>query len=391
MAEKPHGGKIDRYRIIDPIGSGGFATVYRAHDERLGSEVALKILAENHSLVPDFRERFISEAQHLRRVDSYWVASIFDLGETDTGQPYMVLELADRGDLETRVNNVWDKGKSLQREDLLVLTETLAHSLSAIHAADLVHRDVTPGNVLVRHNGLRPAPWSGRTLLDRGERLLLSDLGYAKDLRAASGITSGGGTAGFAAPEQSGEMTQVDTRADVYGATAVLVWAATGSRDEQALSDVARIGLAEDPADRFEDISTWNSAVHAALTGPFSPTAIGTGRFEDTQPVWARPTLAAVAGLSIGFIIAAFLWFDGANTAVMPNIVRAITPTTSTTSSTTTPAAPLPPVASSQPEGPSRPPVTAGSSRPVPPTPPVDGGNAPLDSGAPPGTSVLSS
>ena len=146
---------------------------------------------------------------------------------------------------------------------------------------------------------------------------------------------------------------------------------------------MARIGLAEAPADRYEDISTWNSAVHAALTGPFSPTAISTGRFEDTQPVWARPTLAAVTGLSIGFIIAAVLWFDGAKTTIMPNILGAITSTTSSTSSTTTPPV-LPSVASSQPEGPTQPPVTAGSSRPVPPTPTVDGGKASSDSDAPP-------
>ncbi|MCP3992044.1 MAG: serine/threonine protein kinase [Actinomycetia bacterium] len=341
MAEKPHGGKIDRYRIIAPIGSGGFATVYRAVDERLGSEVALKVLAENHSLVPDYRERFISEAQHLRRVDSYWVASIFDLGETDTGQPYIVLELADRGDLETRVNDLWDKGQSLQKDDLIVLAETLAHSLAAIHAADLVHRDVTPGNLLVRHNGLHPAPWSGHPLIDRGERLILSDLGYAKDLRAASGITSGGGTAGFAAPEQQGEMTQVDTRADVFGATAVLEWASTGSRYEQALADVARIGMAKDPADRFEDIATWNTAVHTALTGPSSPTAISNGRIEDAQPAWARPTLAAVAGLSLGFIAAAFLWFDGNDNSVGPDPTRPITSTIAVTT-TASVAKPLP-------------------------------------------------
>ncbi len=305
-------GRFGRYRIIAPIGSGGFATVYRAVDERLGSEVALKVLAENHSLVPDSRERFISEAQHLRRVDSYWVASIFDLGETETGQPYMVLELADRGDLETRVNNLWDNRRSLTRDDLLTLSDTLAHSLQAIHAADLVHRDVTPGNLLVRHNGLRPEPWSGRTLLDRGERLLLSDLGYVKDLRAASGITSGGGTAGFAAPEQHGEMTRVDTRADVYGATAVLEWAATGSRYEQALAEVKRIGMAENPDDRYQDIAAWNAAVHHALTGPFSPEAIVSGRLDDAPPAWARPALAAVAGVCMGIIVAGLFWYDGA-------------------------------------------------------------------------------
>ena len=310
MVEK-HGGRIGRYRIIAPIGSGGFATVYRAVDERLGCEVALKVLAENHSLVPDSRERFISEAQHLRRVDSYWVASIFDLGETESGQPYMVLELADRGDLETRVNNLWDNRRSLTRDDLLTLSDTLAHSLAAIHAADLVHRDVTPGNLLVRHNGLRPEPWSGRTLLDRGERLLLSDLGYVKDLRAASGITSGGGTAGFAAPEQHGEMTRVDTRADVYGATAVLEWAATGSRYEQALADVKRVGMAENPDDRYQDIAAWNAAVHNALTGPFSPEAIVSGRLDDAPPTWARPALAAVAGVCMGIIVAGLFWYDG--------------------------------------------------------------------------------
>jgi serine/threonine protein kinase len=361
MAEKPHGGRVGRYRIIAPVGSGGFATVYRAVDERLGCEVALKILAENHSLVPDYRERFISEAQHLRRVDSYWVASIFDLGETDTGQPYMVLELADRGDLETRVNDLWDKGQSLEHEDLLLLADTLAHSLSAIHAADLVHRDVTPGNILVRHNGLRPAPWSGGALLDRGERLLLSDLGYAKDLRAASGITSGGGTAGFAAPEQTGEMTQVDTRADVYGATAVLAWAATGSRFEQSLHDVGHIGMAEDPSDRFDDMSSWHAEVRAALTGLSSPTAISSGRFEDAQPSWARPALAAVAGLSLGFVAAAVLWFDGPETTVVPNPTRALTSTT-TASTSSTSLQPVPPQgSSSEPEGPSEPPTTASA------------------------------
>ena len=371
MADK-YGGRIDRYRIIAPIGSGGFATVYRAVDERLGSEVALKVLAENHSLVPDYRERFISEAQHLRRVDSYWVASIFDLGETDSGQPYMVLELADRGDLETRVNDLWDKGRSLARDDLLVLTETLAHSLAAIHAADLVHRDVTPGNVLVRHNGLKPAPWSGRTLLDRGERLLLSDLGYAKDLRAASGITSGGGTVGFAAPEQHGEMTHVDTRADIYGATAVLKWAAMGSRYEQALVEVARIGMADNPDDRYQNVTDWNAAVQSALTGPFSPGAIASGRIEVGQPAWAGPALAAVAGLSVGFIAAAAIWYDGANTEVIRDNTGAIT--SSSAQTTSSPPSSLPVASDSTttaPEGPTDP---APSGETVPQTPTTSAG-----------------
>ncbi|MEM7342415.1 MAG: serine/threonine-protein kinase [Actinomycetota bacterium] len=376
MAEKPHGGKVGRYRIVEPLGSGGFATVYRAVDERLGSEVALKVLAENHSLVPDYRERFISEAQHLRRVDSYWVASIFDLGETETGQPYMVLELADRGDLETRVNDLWDRGRSLEQDDVLVLAETLAYSLSAIHAADLVHRDVTPGNLLVRHNGLRPEAWTSQALLDRGERMLLSDLGYAKDLRAASGITSGGGTVGFAAPEQSGPMTQVDERADVYGATAVLQWAAAGSRFEQALSEVARIGMAPEPGDRYTDISSWHLAVRGAVTGPFNPDAISDGQIEETEPMWARPLWAAVAGASIGIISAGLLFrapTPDENEPASASTSTTVETTTTTTTPTTTDGPGLPesdgePPTSVEPEGLSEvPPVTADSSSRTPP------------------------
>ena len=372
MADQ-HGGKIGRYRLIGPIGSGGFATVYRAVDERLGSEVALKVLAENHSLVPDYRERFISEAQHLRRVDSYWVASIFDLGETETGQPYMVLELADRGDLETRVNNLWDKQQSLDHDDLLVLAETLAHSLKAIHAADLVHRDVTPGNLLVRHNGLQPAPWSGGQLLDRGERLLLSDLGYAKDLRAASGITSGGGTVGFAAPEQHGEMTQVDTTADVYGATAVLKWASLGSPYEQPLADVAEIGMAEDPKDRYADISTWHAAVRQALTGPSSPVAINSGIIEDSQPAWARTAVTAVAGICAGFIVAAVIWSGGDEPTERISSVSDAIVTTSTTVPTTTETSLNIPVASTESApAPTDPPDAEGTSEPTEAPPPPD-------------------
>lgn len=353
-----HGGQIDRYKLIAPIGSGGFATVYRAVDERLGSEVAIKVLADNHSLVPDHRERFISEAQHLRRVDSYWLASIFDLGETVTGQPYMVLEIADRGDLETRVNNIWDQGRSLEDDDLLVLAETLAHALAAIHAADLVHRDVTPSNLLVRHNGLKPEPWSHRSLLDRGERLLLSDLGYAKDLRAASGITSGGGTAGFAAPEQTGTATQVDARADVFGATAVLRWAALGSPYEEALTEVIKVGMAGEPDQRYEDMATWHAAVEEALTGPASPAAITSGVIDEGSLVWARTAVAAVAGISLGFVIAAAMWYSDQPSASSPEPTVEELPSTTTEGSTTTTAPTLPspddgapPSASTAPEG----------------------------------------
>ncbi len=255
MAESP-GSRIGRYRVLEPIGSGGFATVYRAMDDRLATEVAIKVLAENHSLVPESRERFIAEAQHLRRVDNASVATLYDLGETDSGQPYMVLALADRGDLSTRIRDVWEDGHALSAGDLIVIVEMLTDSLASVHASGLVHRDVTPKNILVQHGS--PNNWADDVwLVDEDERLVLCDLGYAKDLRIASGITSGGGTAGFAAPEQRDSVSIVDKRADIYGSTAVLAWAGSKGGHASYLSEFVATGKAVDPADRFEDMFEW--------------------------------------------------------------------------------------------------------------------------------------
>jgi len=69
--------------------------------------------------------------------------------------------------------------------------------------------------------------------------------------------------------------------------------------------------MAENPDDRYQDIAAWNAAVHNALTGPFSPEAIVSGRLDDAPPTWARPALAAVAGICMGIIVAGLFWYDG--------------------------------------------------------------------------------
>ena len=299
MAESS-GSRIGRYRVLEPIGSGGFATVYRAMDDRLATEVAIKVLAENHSLVPESRERFIAEAQHLRRVHNASVATLYDLGETDAGQPYMVLGLADRGDLSTRINDVWEEGHALSAGDLMVLVEMLADSLSAVHAAGLVHRDVTPKNVLVQHGS--PNNWPDDVwLLDQDERLVLCDLGYAKDLRMASGITSGGGTAGFAAPEQRDSVSMVDFRADIYGATAVLAWAASKGGHASYLSDFVAIGKAHDPENRYEDMFEWRDEALAALRG--HRVGFGGSKRKSVSEPAPRSSRLVVVGVALLFAV----------------------------------------------------------------------------------------
>lgn len=124
--------QLGRYAVIELLGIGAFATVFRARDDRLDADVAIKVLAENHSFNPDLRERFISEGHLLRRVDSPHVVKVFDLGETDAGQPFLVLDLAAGGDLLTRRRALGAEGPSL--DDVLAVAEQVAAALGALHA-----------------------------------------------------------------------------------------------------------------------------------------------------------------------------------------------------------------------------------------------------------------
>ena len=99
-----------RYQLLEVIGVGSFATVHRARDEHLDDTVVVKILAENHSLNPEIRERFIAEGRSLRRVSSPHVVSVHDIGESDRQQPYLVLAHADRGTLAQRVTELRRRG-----------------------------------------------------------------------------------------------------------------------------------------------------------------------------------------------------------------------------------------------------------------------------------------
>lgn len=320
------GRKIGPYQLEAVIGTGSFAAVHRATDERLEDTVALKVLADNHALNPEMRQRFITEGQVLRRIDSPHVVRVLDIGETEQHQPYLVLEHADRGTLDQRVRKLREDGWTPTPWDLLRVVRALAAAVEAIHGAAVVHRDLSPGNVLLRST-LAPQNSSGHRgqgdgsgLLAADERLMLADLGLCKDLARNSGFTQAAGTDGFRPPEQRAGPARVDARADLWALTALLVWLATGTapddRSARTLLEGTdlpdRLGvaldtsLAPDPTRRHPDVATWLAEVEAALLP--TPATLESGSSPTNGTLRSRPDRSparwvAVAGLAAGALL----------------------------------------------------------------------------------------
>ncbi|WP_030172494.1 serine/threonine-protein kinase [Streptomyces sp. NRRL S-813] len=204
--------RIGRYRVERRLGTGAFGTVWLAHDDELQAPVAVKVLAENWSHRLDVRERFLSEARLLRKADSPLVAQVHDIGELPDGRPYFVMEYADGGTLADLL-----AADPPPVPEALRLTALAARGAQALHEAGVVHRDVKPSNIL-----LRTAP-------DGTRRVLLADLGLAKSLAEASGLTLAAGSAGYRPPEQAEPGAGIDARADVYSLGAVGYQLVTGT------------------------------------------------------------------------------------------------------------------------------------------------------------------
>jgi len=201
------GKSLGQFRIVDRIGAGGMATVFKAYQPNLDRYVAVKVLPAYHARDPIFLKRFQQEARSVAKLQHANIVPIHEFGEQD-GITFIVMEYVDVGTLKDRLK------RSISVAESVDFVIQAAEGLGCAHGHGIVHRDVKPANMLVRKDG----------------HLLLSDFGIAKILEGTSNLTRAGtgiGTPQYMSPEQ-GTGQAVDRRSDIYSLGIVLFHALTG-------------------------------------------------------------------------------------------------------------------------------------------------------------------
>jgi serine/threonine-protein kinase len=202
-----------RYEIVDELGEGGMATVFRARDRELRRDVAIKVLFPHLARRADVVRRFDREARAAAGLEHPNILRVYDVGggtEAGGDPPFIVMELVRGNSLKDEI----DARGPLFAELCACAGALLADALVVAHAAGVIHRDVKPANVMVAQGG----------------RLLLADFGVARVDDDDSVVTRTGallGTPAFMAPEQA-TGAEVDARSDVYSLGATLYQLATG-------------------------------------------------------------------------------------------------------------------------------------------------------------------
>lgn len=302
--------RIGRYEVVERLGSGGFATVYRVRDPVLDSDVAAKVLAENWSDGGELHQRFIREAQMLRRIDSERVVTVHDIGDLPSGQPYFVMALIDRGTLDERLVRM-----APSTEEIQAIAAQLAECMATVHDHGLIHRDIKPSNLLIA--GPRAGAESNApAVLGPRERLILGDFGLAKDIQLQTrvGMTIAAGTGGYAAPEQMTPDGMPDRQTDFYAATGVMYRVLTATTPPEfdlvremvpfppadpvmqgPLGQFFRRGMAIRLIDRHTSIEEWLAEFNSAI-GAISAASPNSGAETIIGDVsgWAPPAPASV-------------------------------------------------------------------------------------------------
>ena len=254
MSPLSSGIKLGRYEIRSKLGAGGMGEVYRARDERLNREVAIKVLPISFSADKDRLARFEQEAQAASAINHPNILVVYDVGAND-GAPYVVSELLEGETLRGRIS-----GSPLAQRRAIDYALQIAHGLAAAHEKGIVHRDLKPDNIFITNDGRVK-------ILDFGlAKLTQLDADQAQtEIPTRRVDTDPGvvmGTVGYISPEQL-KGRPVDHRADIFSFGAILYEMLSGRRafhGESAAEMMSAI-LKEDPP----DLSDTNKAVSPSL------------------------------------------------------------------------------------------------------------------------------
>jgi serine/threonine protein kinase len=208
------GQTISHYRVLEQIGSGGMGIVYRARDERLERDVALKVLSPALLHDQGFLARFRREARLLSRLNHPNIATVHDFDTVD-GTSFLVMEFIKGETLDRKVTT-----RPMRESEVFRLGIQLLQGLEAAHKEEIIHRDLKPSN-------LRETPDGRLKILDFGlARIVQSDAEAMQSTSVTAGVV---GTLPYMAPEQL-QGDPVDARTDIYSTGVVLYELATGQR-----------------------------------------------------------------------------------------------------------------------------------------------------------------
>ncbi|MDX1993776.1 MAG: protein kinase [bacterium] len=220
---------LGKYEIIERLGRGGMAEVYRAYHPNLDRYVAIKILHKFLAEDAEFKTRFEREAQNIARLKHPHIVQVYDFDYDPVDESYyMVMELIDGITLKDRLFELDQAGKKMGLDEALRMTRQSASALSYAHRAGMIHRDVKPGNLM----------------LDKHEdnRVVLTDFGIAKIVSGSQFTVTGGliGTPAYMAPEQGMGETG-DERSDLYSLGIIFYQMLTGELPYDADTPLALV------------------------------------------------------------------------------------------------------------------------------------------------------
>lgn len=294
------GQHIDRYELLELLGQGGMAMVYKAFDPRLEREVAIKIIRQDAfppANIQDILKRFEREAKALARLSHPHIVKVLDYGEYE-GSPFLVMEYFPSGTLKQKI------GSPISWQEAMQLILPIARGVEYAHSRDIIHRDIKPANILMAEN----------------DTPTLSDFGIAKIFQNENSpaLTASGmavGTPEYMAPEQW--TGQTSPQSDIYSLGIILYELVTGLRPYSAdtpggvflkqvtepLPFPSRVvsnlpesverfllkALARLPADRFTNVGEFISEMESILNGDDikaqSPTSGAPTRRAEAGPV----------------------------------------------------------------------------------------------------------